>query len=403
MLRGCAFDGDALHPDALLEPGGPGRARTITALTPLPPGADPGMPRRPGLLIPGLVNAHAHLELPAADLPPGLGLPGWVRALRARPAIAHAAVAAANAAQAIRLGTAFLVDHGNTGAAADAARDAGLAGLFLREILGVARRDLSDLPPDLRCTPHAPYSCHPDLIRACADRAARLDHRWSLHFDEDPAEAEFLLRRAGPWAAYLRDLGRDLSALPAPDRASAGWLRRVAPDLSRALLVHGCCTEAAGWAMLAGSGAAVALCPRSNLHIHGGLPDPAAIRAAGLPILLGTDSLASAPDLDPLMEVRAALACWPDLRGADALRMVTGAARALTPWAGRLAPGLAPGVLEIGGGPGEPRLSDFDRDPDPLRSLLSLPDLPRRWLIPPAILPATPQTIPALPPATEPR
>ena len=58
--------------------------------------------------------------------------------------------------------------------------------------------------------------------------------------------------------------------------------------------------------------------------------------------------------------------------------MVTGAATALTPWAGRFVPGIAPGVLEIG--------DPLDLSaPDPLRALLSLPDLPRRWLVPPAI------------------
>jgi cytosine/adenosine deaminase-related metal-dependent hydrolase len=90
-----------------------------------------------------------------------------------------------------------------------------------------------------------------------------------------------------------------------------------------ALLVHLTLTRGADLDTIAESGARAVLCPRSNLHITGQLPDAEGLHARGVPLALGTDSLASSPDLDVLAEASAARAAFAGVP-------VTAWARALT-------------------------------------------------------------------------
>jgi len=75
---------------------------------------------------------------------------------------------------------------------------------------------------------------------------------------------------------------------------------------------------------------AVALCPRSNEHLGVGLPPLEAMRASGMRLCLGTDSLASAPSLDLMDDVRTLRRAFPRVPPSVLLRMATaGGAEAL--------------------------------------------------------------------------
>jgi cytosine/adenosine deaminase-related metal-dependent hydrolase len=115
------------------------------------------------------------------------------------------------------------------------------------------------------------------------------------------------------------------------------------------------------------AGAAVVLCPRSNLHIGGRLPDVQALRAAGIPLALGTDSLASAPDLSLWAEMATLAARLPALPAAFWLDIATrGGARALRlATCGALAPGRRPGVLDVSIGDTGAPLETLVRNPEP--------------------------------------
>jgi cytosine/adenosine deaminase-related metal-dependent hydrolase len=141
----------------------------------------------------------------------------------------------------------------------------------------------------------------------------------------------------------------------------------------RALLVHAVLTRDADLDLIAG--ARVCLCVRSNLHITGRLPDVPGLLARGIPLAVGTDSLASSPDLDPLAEAVALRRAFPDVPIAVWMRALTeGGADALGLPLGRIAEGLAPGLL----------LVDVPDGEDPLDTLLSGTPWPRRWLACPA-------------------
>jgi len=121
---------------------------------------------------------------------------------------------------------------------------------------------------------------------------------------------------------------------------------------------------------IARAGASAILCPRSNLHITGRLPDVPGMLARGIPLAIGTDSLASAPDLDLLAEAAVLARAFPHLPEDLWLTALTTGGAALTGQdLGRIAVGSRPGLLHV----------DVLGD-DPLAALLSGRSWPRRWI-----------------------
>lgn len=300
---------------------------------------DPGDTRvreRPGLLVPGFVNAHTHLEFDWTPTPSRMGLRTWVMALFAGKG-ACAQAAGRNVHAAIATGTAAVGDISNTCVALEPMQAAGLRGRVFHEFYGI---DVEELPPHLsRPTPHAPHTTNPRLVQACA----ALPGPFSIHFDEDPEEREFLATGAGGWGDFARARGRDMSRFPIPGKSPARYLAELGVLSPRSLLVHVTLTRDADLDLVASTGAPVCLCVRSNQYITGLLPDVPGMVDRGMRIALGTDSLASAPDLDLLAEAAACKAAFPQVDDRVWLRaMTTGGADALDLPLGRLSgrPGL---------------------------------------------------------------
>lgn len=317
---------------------------------------------RGGLLIPGMINAHTHLELGPVATTPRIGLFNWVMQMRAGGP-PTAAQAGRGVYAAVKAGTAAIGEITNTGLSVAALTAAHMPARVFHEVFGI---DLETPPPGT--TPHAPHTTHPNVIRAAATREA-----WSIHFDEDPEERAFLLDGTGVWPAYMRAVGRRMEAFAVPGLSPAAYLAGLGVLDRRALLVHATLTRDADLDLVAG--ARICLCPRSNLHITGGLPDVPGILARGIPIAVGTDSLASTPDLDPLAEAVALRRAFPEVEPAIWLRALTeGGADALSLPLGRLRVGEAPGLL----------LVELPETDDPLGLLFDGTPWRRRWLTCPA-------------------
>jgi cytosine/adenosine deaminase-related metal-dependent hydrolase len=348
-----------------------------------PPRAGDG-PALPGLVVPGLIDAHTHLELDLAPpAPGGAGFVAWAAGLMGAPRPDDPGPSAAR--RAVAHGTAWLGDVSNGGHTAPWLEEAGLAGVVHHEQLGfdraiVAAR-LAALPAAQRRpsgvwvqpSAHALFSTAPELWRAALrpDPSAIDAPRRAVHLAESEDEDAFLRDQTGPHADLLDRLGRDWRWSP-PARATAvGALLDAGVLGPHLLLVHGVHLSAADLAILAAHGVAVALCPRSNLHIGGRLPDVPALLAAGIPLALGTDGSPSSPDRDVLAEAAALAQRWPDLPAATWLDVAThrGADAVGAPHHGRLRPGTRPGVLWL----------DLE-SPDDLRRGAPA----RRWLVPPA-------------------
>jgi len=136
-------------------------------------------------------------------------------------------------------------------------------------------------------------------------------------------------------------------------------------------VVHAVDLDDEDLALLARSGATVVLCPRSNLHIGGRLPELPRLLAAGIPLAVGSDSLASSPSLSPLEELAALRRGFPEVAPARLLSLAWNGAAVGAPSVGRLEPGRAPGVLAVsldGARPADPCgwLLDRGAEPRPL-------------------------------------
>ncbi len=304
-----------------------------------------------GLLTPGFVNAHCHLELSAlrGRIPEGCGFAGFARAMGEVRGLAdeeerRAAIAAADA-EMTRGGIVAVGDIANGEAAFDVKSAGRIAYRTFAEFFGLRTMAADGLRPLLRhprtsLTPHSVYSVQDAPFRAlCAEGTAPL----SIHFMESPAEAELFAGR-GPLHEWYARAGFACDFLHYGSPAER--LVRSIPAERPLILVHACCVgEAEVRRILAHFTAPVywCLCPRSNRYISRLAPPVALLRSLGARICLGTDSLASNRSLSLLDELRALGGVplreslrWATLGGAEAL--------GLDDALGTVAPGKRPGL-----------------------------------------------------------
>jgi len=279
------------------------------------------------VILPGLVNAHTHLELSwlRGRVPPADRFTEWVAALLAvrRPDQAMTPDQAALIPDAIRelraTGTVAVGDISNSLATVAPMRDAGLGGVVFHELLGFRERDgaLVDATRGQRAqaaaagarvslAPHAPYSTSVELFRAIrAEVSASAVPIMSVHLGESPEEVELLERGSGPWRRMLERMGAWRDDWEVPGCGPVQFLDRHGVLDARTLVVHGTQFDDAALARVAEIGATLVACPRSNRWVGVGDPPVARFYAAGVEVAVGTDSLASVDDLNLFAELHA--------------------------------------------------------------------------------------------------
>lgn len=279
-------------------------------------------------LMPGLVNAHTHLELsylrgqvPAAD-----AFVTWIRgvvgARRQRPDPHGAEIldgVRAGIDEAVAAGTALVGDISNTLVTYAPLTSSLLGGVVFYELLrfntpdpdGVVAQacsQLDALPAHATVKPslaaHAPYSVSPLVFRAIR-RAMdmRPDLPFSVHLAESRDETEFIATAGGEWRRFLEDVGSWDPAFVAPGVSPVGYLESNGFLDARLLAVHGVQMTPADLSTLAARGTTLVTSPRSNLHTGAGVPPVASFYASGVRVAVGTDSLASTPDLNVFAEL----------------------------------------------------------------------------------------------------
>jgi cytosine/adenosine deaminase-related metal-dependent hydrolase len=281
------------------------------------------------IILPGLVNAHTHLEFSDLERPLDAdgGLPGWIAKVvalrRARPT---GDAAEARLVAALRMGLAESLSHGVTtiGEIATAVPRGGypLAGPRLRiyrEALGLSfsggsvpgaiARDLDRLTDSAGISPHAPMTVSKALGKALLTEAARRDLPVTMHLAESLAELAYVTGGGGPFCDLFATLGAWPADRPPPVLPPSDWIGRLA-RVRRGSVVHGTflgeSPDATALDRLARhrDRLAVAICPRTTKLLSGRLPPVRQFLAAGVRVAIGTDSRASNPDLSVLAEAR---------------------------------------------------------------------------------------------------
>lgn len=315
------------------------------------------------VIVPALVNCHAHLELSSlAALGQGTcschsgAVTAWIRELLAARSQDQDQEARSDAAYMAlaRLysgGCRALLDIGNCRESADLGRNFKTEVFFFLELLGLcgafeqaALAILAELPAELSCTAHAPYSAGPDLLRRLKERARRQKVLFPLHVAESGAEIEFLRTGQGEFRDFLRERGLELESFVAPGTGAVQYLDSLGLLDAQTLCVHGVHVSQEEISLLAQRGAAVCLCPGSNRFLGVGRAPLADYLAQGVPLVLGTDSLASNPDLSLWQEMRLLRQDHPAVAPEEVFAMATingarllGVAQRL----GRIAPGVS--------------------------------------------------------------
>jgi len=299
-------------------------------------------------VLPALVNAHTHLELSYLHglVPPSASFNEWVMTLMAlrrnypdpsAPPIIEAARQAIAHARAT--GTGLFGDVSNTLVTVPLLREAGMSAQVFYELIGFSHPDPAARVRDARAAadainidrrvrvslaPHAPYSVSPALFMAIReDVDAHPDSVTTVHLGESSAEVELLRHGSGPARVMLERLGVWSNEWQIPGVSPAEYvagLGFLGPD---ALVVHGVQFSREDLARVKTSGSPLVSCPRSNTYVGVGAPPLEAFYAAGLPIALGTDSLASVGDLNMFAELAEARRIAPTVPARDLLRSAT--------------------------------------------------------------------------------
>jgi cytosine/adenosine deaminase-related metal-dependent hydrolase len=286
-------------------------------------GASESVQHFPGCVImPGLVNAHTHLSLTGlGGLLPMTSQRTWLAALttalRALDDDDFGACATAGAMHCLRSGVTVVGDIAFGPESLAACADAGLGGVFYWEVTGIAADDLSgdladrEFPIDSGrplasrarwgLSPNTPYTSGPDLLEATHRVASTHQLGFCLHVAESPAERELMMTGLGVLAGTAR---RMADGFVHPHTGTVEYLRRLGV-LDGTVALHCTNLEAGDEVLLKRHARGAVLCPRSDAALGNGQPDVAAMSRAGVHMGLGTESLASAPDLDLLAEARA--------------------------------------------------------------------------------------------------
>ncbi|WP_153559255.1 amidohydrolase family protein [Roseimaritima sediminicola] len=325
-------------------------------------------------LMPGLVNAHTHLEFSDLTTPlgrPGNRLPDWISAVvRYRRGAWADPSAAAEARQRIVLDGCAQSHRSGVRLVADIATQPylrqtpptplrllamvetlGLLPERAEETFALASEWLDASPQGLHLgiSPHAPYSTSPQLIRRCIQAARRQRMPLAMHVAESREELELVQRGSGPFRDALESLGVwQEEMFPLADGID-GLLRRLS-EAPRCLVVHGnyLTTEQIGF--LAGNPhMSLVYCPRTHRYFdHQRYPLERCLEA-GVRVALGTDSRSSNPDLILWNEIRHVASHFPEVSIETALTMgsLWGAQALGHEDVGHLHPGAEPGILVV--------------------------------------------------------
>ena len=296
-------------------------------------------------IVPGAVNAHAHLGFRRMDAPEGGTFSGWLRGLieRLPEKEAWTAEAARDCArEAIEAGTTYLAESSPYGECLPQLAESGLAGTVYAEffpheigapeeavefIVAKARELGEGLPErvEARVSVHSPYTVDPESSRLAAQRTREMGWTLAIHLSESPEEVEFVRDGTGG----LTDIfgANEWGGVGVSPVRYAKDIELLAPETIAAHLATGVSEE--DIEVLARSGVAAAHCPRSNDFLGCGLSPVTRMIERGIRVGMGTDGLWSSPSMNLFEETLFAVELH-GMSGAAGLELVTlGGARAL--------------------------------------------------------------------------
>lgn len=327
-----------------------------------------------GIICPGFVNAHCHVELSYMKglFKKGTGMAGFIdqiNALRDTSSMEDKVAALKEAMDSMwDSGVQAMADISNCADSFEVkashpmytrtflevfGANPGECNAVMEGVLGL-QKEAEAFGLDAAPTPHSCYTMSPQLVTASSAEGLKSGFL-SFHSEESDEEEEMMRYGRGPmWDNRVRN------GIPTPPVTGTSsleyFLQRVteavpAPVPGNVLLVHECCLtpEGAARAREVLEHPYIAVCPLSNLFIHNMLPPIPIMRESGIPICIGTDSLSSNDTLSMIDEINCLrkafdlplqeVLTWACLNGARFL--------GLESRLGTIEPGKRPGLVRI--------------------------------------------------------
>lgn len=301
-----------------------------------------------GVLIPGLVNAHCHIELShmLGKTMRGTGLPKFLEhVMKMRGADDKKVLESIEQADRnmYEKGIQAVGDHVNTVLSAELKANSVIKYHTFVEVMAMVKADIQERVDRARdvefyfnanhtsITPHAPYSCSKDLFKAFR-RFVHEDNIFSIHNQESDEENKLFRYREGGFLTFFEEMGLNAESFKAQARNSVQSYLPHLPKNNRLILVHNTFTSLKDIDFIQRQDREVyyCVCPKANLYIEGKLPKILNFVPAQDRMVIGTDSLASNDTLDILEEMKVLasnathleflqLLQWATLNGAKAL------------------------------------------------------------------------------------
>lgn len=344
-----------------------------------------------GIIVPGFVNAHCHLELShlKGKFAKGTGMAGFIDQINSlRDSSSHEKKLSdieENLSAMYESGVSAMADISNCDDTFAAKSASPMYTRTFLEVFGTEPEDCDGVMESVKSlnakaaefgldaapTPHSCYTMSPELLSASSAEALKAGYL-SYHSQESPEEEDMV--GFGKGALWENRKRAGMSTPPVTGKPSLMYfLDRLAavhpaPYNEHILLVHNVCltAEAADAVKAVAKNVYFAVCPLSNIFIHNALPPIPLMREKGLKITVGTDSLSSNDCLSMVAELACLHSNFPDVPMAE-----------LLVWACRngaefLSKENELGTISVGKKPGIVRLENLGDDGFPIGGTVSV-------------------------------
>ena len=279
-----------------------------------------------GIIMPGLFNAHIHLELCAFKnkISFNHGFRKWVAELLKQRNIAkqeelenHAENGLNNL---IKSGTLFAGEISTLGITKNIVKNSDIFGIWFQEFIGsINQNQKTNLINKFRkklhfsLAGHGPHTCSPQMLQKLKQYTKSQSIPFSIHLAESDDETEFITTGKGKWGKFLKQRKIDFSKWDIPEKSPVKYLDKLGILNKKTLAVHLLNTDLNDLEIIAKKDTKPILCPRSNFNLHKKLPDISRMLKLGLKPALGTDSLASTDTLSIFDEMKFVSENFPDI------------------------------------------------------------------------------------------
>lgn len=335
-----------------------------------------GMQFYGGIIVPGFVNTHCHLELShlRGEITKHTHLHGFIKELQSKRkqlSLVEIQKAAQIADKRMRAaGIVAVGDISNDAYTIPVKANSSIKYINFIETFGTnfekaqlifseakkLQKEFTDNKLTAFVVPHAPYSLSKELFELIKHNSVLENAIQSIHNQETPSENDLLSSKTGELFEMFSSWGLNMNYIEHLAESSLKYFAKKMNHKSKTLLIHNTFTKAEDIVFAKNHFEQLywAFCPKANLYIENQLPDVSVFRENNCTICLGTDSLASNDSLSILDEMLEIQKVFPEIPFSELLQWATiNGAKAL---------GLEQtlGSIEIGKTPGLNLISNFD-------------------------------------------